>query len=410
MKRTLRFERFLRAPPDLVWAELTEPARMAQWSLARITLLEPGDRGHPGGAGALRRVSLPFLGRELHLREVVRDAAPPTRLGYRVIAGAPVRRHDGRIRIAREAEGCRLRWEVDLEATPAVVAAAAAAVAPALERSLDRLAARLPHAPAADLPAFADLTGAPDAALWSRSEAILAEQRALAAELFARGDPTRWFARVYAYVTEGQLAACRRGAVVHPEWVLRLIPRFHHYFVDNLQRWGGAGDGARAEAHWRRAFTAMERGSRRYPDERGRLFVGLFLAIRAHIEADLPRTLAEVWVDHYHGECDYVRFRGDYLTMGDVFEDASERLIDDIPRRHIPAWARTLRRALPGGLQERLRHRRFYDIPRRRSLAFARGEEIANLLAARAQPAEPRPSPIATSPRPTCDRRGDPLP
>jgi SUF system NifU family Fe-S assembly protein len=43
-------------------------------------------------------------------------------------------------------------------------------------------------------------------------------------------------------------------------------------------------------------------------------------AIRAHIEGDLPRALAEVHQAHYAGRCELVRFRADPASRGKVLD------------------------------------------------------------------------------------------
>jgi len=108
------------------------------------------------------------------------------------------------------------------------------------------------------------------------------------------------------------------------------------------------------------------------------------LAVRAHIEEDLRRALAEGWRDHFAGRCDYARFRADYLLMAPVFRTAADRLLDEMPPALLPAWLRLARRALPPELQDALTNRRSYDVPRRRLEAFERGGRLAAWAAARA--------------------------
>src|SRR5947207_2441211 len=64
---------------------------------------------------------------------------------------------------------------------------------------------------------------------------VLAMQRASAERLRRANDPKQWFARVYVFVTEEQLAHLDRGEVDHPEWALRLIPAFHTYYSAALE-------------------------------------------------------------------------------------------------------------------------------------------------------------------------------
>jgi hypothetical protein len=372
--------RELEATPAAVWLHLAEPDRINRWSRARVVGISPGDRGHPGGVGALRRVEVPLLF-GLPLREVVSAADPPSRLCYQVLPAFPVRYHRGAISIeARGSRGAALRWEVEAELFPGAGALALRALRPLLEDSLDRLVALLRGAGAAAeaLPRFEPLGFEPDPAVAKTADAVLVEQQALASELARAGDAKRWFARVYELVTSAQVEHVRRGSFAHPEWVLRLIPVFHRYYVDNLARWRGS-DSRRCEEHWRRAFSAAERAG---PDRRGaqqQLFAGLLFGVRAHIEGDLPRALAEVYADHYASRCDFVRFRADYLTMGELFRSAAEALTAEMPPELVPLWSR-LGRRLPAELSDLLRRRRFYDLDRARERAFFAGGQIADLL------------------------------
>src|SRR5262249_15569754 len=151
-------------------------------------------------------------------------------------------------------------------------------------------------------------------------------------------------------------------------WVLRLIPRFHHYYADNLRKRIGELSGT-AERHWQTAFDEMEGLGRHGADERRMLFLGLLRGMRAHIEEDLPRALAEIWFAHYSDRCDYARFRADYLSMGGIFTKSSERLMAEVPRRLWPWYFRGPGTWLPEDLKDRIRRKRYYDLPRARLLA-----------------------------------------
>lgn len=373
----LHLEQHVAAPPETLWPHVTEPARMNRWSLATISAGEPGDGGGLDGIGAQREVRLRTPLGPVRLREVIWDAAPPARLVYRVVAEPPLRRHRGELRLEPAGGGTRLTWDVEAELlVPGLGAAMAILLRRQLARSLaelaalaarGELAARAPSpAPRPDPDEGLDL-----APLYQAAAAVAEEQRHLADQLTEARDPKRWFSRVYQFVTEEQLAACRRGEVRHPAWVLRLVPIFHDYYEGSLRRHRGEAPG-RPEAHWATAFRRMEA-----PAEPGLgLFLGLLAGVRAHVEEDLPRALGEVYLRAYDGRCDYARFRADYLLMGDIFGAASDRLRELIPREHLPASAKLLGPPLPRELREALSQRRFYDMPRRRRVAFERGERL----------------------------------
>lgn len=376
MKLTLT--RRLPAPPDAVWPFLTEPALMNRWSLAPVRLLSPGDGGSAAGVGALREVSPRLAGSVTRLLEVIQRAEPPRHLVYRVVAPALVQRHRGELVLAGREKETLLAWEVDAElALPLAGGVAQRLLSRQLEASLDRLERAVRFAPPQKNDGsrwFAD-QATPE--LWAAAESILDAQRTLATRLAAARDPKQWFARVYAHVTAAQLEWLELGDVSHPAWVLRLIPRFHHYYVLNLDRHRGAAPGL-PEPQWRAAFEVME-GRRGTAPER-MIFGGLRRGVRAHIEEDLPRALAEVYVDHYAGLCDYHRFRADFLCMARVFERASARLTEELPPHLLPLITRAIAPLLPHAVAAELERRQFYDVPKARLDAFERGGRIAALL------------------------------
>jgi len=378
-------EQFLPVEAERAWPYLSDPDSMNAWSLAHVRAVAPGDGGESGSVGALRVVTLRAFGREVQLEEVIERAKPPTSLVYRVVGGAPLRRHRGEITLAPEGAGSHLRWEVDFESPLAGVDRMMKLVLEKqLRLSLEKLAQTVKQpAPrkSATKSQFEEPT--PSKELWANAADILEKQRILASRLEDAGDPKQWFARVYAFVTEEQLALCRSGEIAHPAWVLRIIPRFHDYYALNLQRWLGLESGV-AEAHWRSAFRAMEQGPRWYGDPLTAISYGLAKGVRAHIEEDLPRALADVFVEHYAGQCSFARFRADYLLMGNVFRRASKRMLERMPSRHFPFVARIMTPWLPPEGHDAVIHRRFYDIPRKRRLAFERGERLAAWLLERA--------------------------
>jgi uncharacterized protein YndB with AHSA1/START domain len=376
----LEIERMIDAPPEIVWMHVTDPERMNAWSGARITLLAKGDGGRAGGVGAMRRVDIRALGRDTRLVEVIQSSEPPHRYVYRVVESPALSDHRGEIRLESAPGGTRLVWTVEYRMrTPGLASLAKRLLDRQLRKSLDRLASAAPSWSRDAVPGY-ESPGAIDPPeiepeLWRTAERIHKEQRSIADQLDRRADNKRWFARVYQYVTEEQLEGLRRGRVVHVSWVLRLIPRFHDYYAVNLRRRLGEERGE-CEAHWRAAFDTMD--SKR--DLRLALFLGLLKGVRAHIEEDLPRALAEIYVRHYAARCDYARFRADYALMGDVFKRASERLMREVPARFRPWYTRGAGAWIPGDVQEGIRRRRFYDVPKKRMLAFDRGERLARLI------------------------------
>lgn len=373
----LRLARELPCSPEIAFAAISEPSRINLWSAAPVRSLARGDGGHPGGVGALREVR---VGRR-RLEEVVEVSRAPERLVYRMVSGVPARRHRGEQRITGTRDGCRLEWDVDVELpVPGSELVARRRAVPDLERSLDRLVEvvrRMDDAPS--LPPPRDLSDArAEESLYRDADAVLEEQRRLADELARARDPKAWFTRAFEYVSELQLEACRAGRFQHPGWVLRLIPRFHHHFLVNLERALHRRDGE-MEAHWREAFDAIAHPMRHRRGHLRAMGYGVFRGMRAHTEEDLPRALAEVYLEHYADRCDYARFRADHLRMAFVYGDAAQRMIDQL-RREVPLRVRVLHRVVPSDARDAMMHRDFYDTTRKRRGVFERGGRLVAMM------------------------------
>jgi len=382
------------ASPAAIWPLITEPARMNEWSEARIEHVEAGDGGGTGDVGALRRVIIAGPA-PTRLLETIRVSVPGERLVYHVFRGpAALRAHRGEITLSPRERGTELRWDVRFDfAVAGIETLARRTVEPSLRRSIARLAEVARGAPTLALPPRRSFAPVADLGLLrAEADRVLELQRAMADALEAHNDNKQWFARVYALVTEAQLRHLDRGEVDHPEWVLRLVPRFHAYYADNLARFTGELAGE-CESPWRAAWSLAERSDpRRSPDEVVR---ALMLGVIAHIEEDLPRALAEVWRGHFHDRCEYARFRADYVRMGHVFRDASDRLLARMPPRFLPGWLRAARAALPPEIQDALLARRGYDVGARRLLAFERGRRLAAWSPPTTEPSSREPGGLA---------------
>jgi hypothetical protein len=363
------------ASPAAIWPLITLPRRMNEWSEAEIEHVESGDGGGTGDVGALRRVIIPGVV-PTRLLETIRVSEPGSRLVYHVFRGPPaLRTHRGEITLSPRDGHTELRWDVRFDfAIGGIDAIARRAVEPSLRRSIAKLAEVAASAPEIVLPAcgtFASTTCLRP--LRAEADRVLELQRTIAGELEARGDNKQWFARVYALVTEAQLLHLDTGEVDHPEWVLRLMPIFHRYYADNLARFRGQLPGE-CESPWRLAWSLAERSDpTKAPSDVVR---ALMLGVVAHIEEDLPRALAEVWIEHFRDRCDFARFRADYVRMGHVFRSASDQLLAQMPPTFVPRWLRAVRSALPPEFQDAMLARR-YDVGARRLLAFERGRRLA---------------------------------
>jgi hypothetical protein len=97
----------------------------------------------------------------------------------------------------------------------------------------------------------------------------------------------------------------------------------------------------------------------------------------------LPRTLAQVYVDHFAEVADYDRFRGDYYAMGHIFMESARRIQALMPEDSVPLWAKALGRFMPQEITQQVIYKKAYNLPKQRRAAFRRGAELANMLLAR---------------------------
>lgn len=103
---------------------------------------------------------------------------------------------------------------------------------------------------------------------------------------------------------------------------------------------------------------------------------GILRGAEAHIEEDLPRALADVYIEDYASQCSYARFRADYVLMAGVFRDAGQRIVDEMPKSYVPAPLRYLFPVVPLEMRDAVFNRRYYDVPRARMKAFERGSRL----------------------------------
>lgn len=377
----LVFYEHLPALPQTVWSFITNPQYLNTWSTAFIETLELGDNSEVAGIGATRQVTINTIVGNIVLKEVIEDCQPPHKFVYRVFQGNFIRYHRGEIQLIPQDGKTLLKWDVEFEFfLPILPEFARIILDEQITRSLKQLAEVIKHAPEKNVSviktSFDENKEIPQ--LLKQAEKILQEQRIIADRLRTARDPKYWFTRVYEYVTEYQLQACREGRFNHQEWVLRLIPQFHKYYSENLMGWMDNRYDM-VESQWRRAFQAMENG--KFDDGDTKVFAyGLMKGVEAHIEEDLPRALAEIYLQHYSYHVSYARFRADYVLMGDIFYRVANRLNKQLPDRIFPNYMKLLHSILPIEIQGVMISKYFYNIPERRLLAFERGERLVNLI------------------------------
>ena len=96
------------APPEKVFAFYTDHVGWERWAGVREVVLRQTGDPPPNGLGAIRVIRA----RGRAIEEEITAFEPPRRMGYRLVAGAPVRDHAGEVRFEPDAAGTRVTWTV----------------------------------------------------------------------------------------------------------------------------------------------------------------------------------------------------------------------------------------------------------------------------------------------------------
>jgi uncharacterized protein YndB with AHSA1/START domain len=119
MRRSIRIERRLDAPPDAVFAILADHARYDRFDgIRRSVLVNPGDPD-PNGLGAVRRI---WVG-PLRFEEEITAFEPPRRLDYliRDVKPLPIRHEGASIRLQADGAGTHAVWTSSFEIPTPVI-------------------------------------------------------------------------------------------------------------------------------------------------------------------------------------------------------------------------------------------------------------------------------------------------
>jgi uncharacterized protein YndB with AHSA1/START domain len=96
------------AAPDRVFALLTDHVGWERWAgVKEVVLRQKGDPP-PNGLGAIRVIRAGGMA----IEEEVTAFDPPSRMAYRLVAGAPVRDHEGQVRFEPDGSGTKVTWSV----------------------------------------------------------------------------------------------------------------------------------------------------------------------------------------------------------------------------------------------------------------------------------------------------------
>jgi uncharacterized protein YndB with AHSA1/START domain len=118
------FTRAIAAPPETVFAVLTDHRRYSELTPLRRSELEREGDGEPDGVGAIRRLTA--VGPPM--REEVIAYEKPSRFSYKILSGLPVRDHVGTVELSAEDGGTKMVYAVRTHPTLPVVGFAVVAV------------------------------------------------------------------------------------------------------------------------------------------------------------------------------------------------------------------------------------------------------------------------------------------
>jgi uncharacterized protein YndB with AHSA1/START domain len=126
--------RAIAAPPETVFSVLTDHRGYPSFTRVRRAELEREGSPEPDGVGAIRKLYV--VGPPL--REEIVEFERPSRFGYRLLSGLPLRDHLGTVVLAADGNGTRVDYTVrSTPAVPVVGHAAARAVKVAVRQLLD---------------------------------------------------------------------------------------------------------------------------------------------------------------------------------------------------------------------------------------------------------------------------------
>jgi uncharacterized protein YndB with AHSA1/START domain len=124
------------APPARVFAIYTDHVGWEKWAgVKEVVLRQTGDPP-PNGLGAIRVIRAGGMA----IEEEVTAFEPPSRMVYRLVAGAPVRDHEGVVRFEPDGAGTRVTWSIRFRP---LVPGTGWLLRAALERSIRDVLARL---------------------------------------------------------------------------------------------------------------------------------------------------------------------------------------------------------------------------------------------------------------------------
>jgi uncharacterized protein YndB with AHSA1/START domain len=107
----VEFKGHAAADPQTVWEIVADHVGMSGWTPIRSVTLEREGNPAPNGVGAIRAIRA--IGPVL--REEITTFDPPSRLGYTLLSGAPVRNYHAQVVLGPSDSGTDITWSVSFE-------------------------------------------------------------------------------------------------------------------------------------------------------------------------------------------------------------------------------------------------------------------------------------------------------
>jgi uncharacterized protein YndB with AHSA1/START domain len=125
------------APPETVFAVLTDHRKYSELTPVRKSVLEREGEANINGVGAIRKLTV--VGPPM--REEVIAYEAPSRFSYTVLSGLPVRDHVGTVELTADGQGTKMVYAVRTQPTlPVVGFAVVAGIKQAIKGLIDGVA------------------------------------------------------------------------------------------------------------------------------------------------------------------------------------------------------------------------------------------------------------------------------